>query len=89
MARRTVRITLPEGLHARPAAELAQLEPASCDFTLRGAGTEPVDGRCVLSVLALGVRAGEEVELVAEGDGARLVLDRAERILAAESLPAA
>lgn len=89
MVRRTVLITLPEGLHARPAARLAELAPDTSTLYVVVPGQEPIDCRCILSLLALGIRSGEEVELRAEGSDAQALLDRAEQILATEERPAA
>jgi phosphocarrier protein len=38
-------------------------------------GTEPVDARSILSVLALDARGGVVIVLTAEGDGADAALD--------------
>ena len=38
-------------------------------------GEEPVDARSILSVMGLGAKHGETVELTAEGDNADEVLD--------------
>jgi phosphotransferase system HPr (HPr) family protein len=89
MVTRTVLITLPEGLHARPAARLAELAGGEGTLQVVAPGRDPVDCACVLSVLALGVRSGETVELRAAGDDADALLDEAERLLVSESRPAA
>jgi phosphotransferase system HPr (HPr) family protein len=70
----TVRLTGPDGLHARPAAELALTAGrfrASLRVAARGKGA---DGRSVLDLLGLDASCGDELELVAEGpDAAELV----------------
>jgi phosphocarrier protein len=64
------------GLHARPAARFvkaAARQPVKVTVAKAGAG--PVDAASILDVLALDVRGGEEVVLVAEGDGAEQALE--------------
>lgn len=63
---RTVVVVNPQGLHARPAAEVAQLAsglPAA--VTIAG-----VDATSVLALMTLGSTAGTELEVVARGPGA-------------------
>ena len=63
---RTVVVVNPQGLHARPAAEVAQLAsglPAA--VTLAGD-----DATSVLALMTLGSTAGTELEVVARGPGA-------------------
>jgi phosphotransferase system HPr (HPr) family protein len=65
-----VTVTNPSGLHARPAAELARLAgslPSEVRLLLDG---RTVDAASVLSVMAAGVRAGQEVVVEVEGDEA-------------------
>jgi len=70
MAQRNVVIGSSVGLHARPAAlfvQAAARQPVK--VKIAKVGSDPVDARSILSVLALDARNGEEVVLSAEGEG--------------------
>jgi phosphocarrier protein len=73
-----VRVASLVGLHARPAAVFVQAVAASglavSISKPDDVGSLPVDARSILAVLALDVACGNEVELVADGDGADDVL---------------
>ena len=69
MPSRTTTIAAESGLHARPAAMFVQA------VKIGRPGEEPVDARSILSVMGLGAKHGETVELTAEGDNADEVLD--------------
>lgn len=82
-------VTLPSGvgLHARPAALFVQAASRTpTAVTLARPGEAPVDATSILSVLGLGVSAGEQVVLAAEGEDAERVLDElAEMLSTAEA----
>ncbi|MDQ1249578.1 MAG: phosphocarrier protein HPr [Actinomycetota bacterium] len=72
-----VTVTLPEGvgLHARPAAMFVQAATAApMPVTVGRPGDAPVDAKSILSVMGMGVKAGEVIVVTAEGDGAEDVL---------------
>ena len=76
MPSRTTTIAAASGLHARPAAMFVQAASKSgLPVTIGRPGQEPVDARSILSVMGLGAKHGETVELSAEGDNADEVLD--------------
>ncbi|MEJ2855089.1 MULTISPECIES: HPr family phosphocarrier protein [unclassified Saccharothrix] len=75
MPSRRVTIASPTGLHARPAkllTEAARKQPLV--IRIGRAEDHLVDASSILAVMSLGVRAGEEVLLTAEGDQADRVL---------------
>ena len=83
MPERRVVIGSKVGLHARPAAMFVQAaakQPVM--VTIAKSGGDPVDARSILSVLALDARGGDEVVLVAEGDGADEALDELAALVA-------
>ncbi len=85
MAQRTVAVASRVGLHARPAALFAQRAAATgVPVTIARPGGEPVDAASVLLVMSLGVPSGEEVTLVAEGEGADAALDDLVALLATD-----
>ena len=84
MPERRVVIGSKVGLHARPAAMFVQAaakQPVKVTIA-KAAGGDPVDARSILSVLALDARGGDEVVLVAEGDGADEALDELAALVA-------
>ncbi len=87
MASRRVVVTIPEGLHARPAAmfvKLAGEQPTPA--TIRRPDGAPVPGTSILSVMTLGVRCGDEVVLEADGPGGdAAVAALADRLTQAEA----
>ena len=80
---RTVTVVPEAGLHARPAAEFVETaDEYDGKITVSPAGSaESADARSMLAVTGLGVRAGDEVTLRAEGDDAEAALDALERVL--------
>ena len=61
-------IKAPEGLHARPAGELVKLAKSYTGTrTLISNGVREVNAASVLSVLSLGLKKGDEVEVKADG----------------------
>jgi phosphoenolpyruvate---glycerone phosphotransferase subunit DhaM len=79
-----VALTDPEGLHARPAAELVKLV-GRFSSTVRINGT---DARSLLAVLALGLRQGSEVRITAEGPDAADAVEAVRALLGPGSAPA-
>ncbi|MGN6444219.1 dihydroxyacetone kinase phosphoryl donor subunit DhaM [Amnibacterium sp.] len=75
---RTVELTDPEGLHARPAAALVRLVAGfDARVTVNGA-----DASSLLRVIALGLRHGERVRVRAEGAQAHEALAAVAALLA-------
>ena len=73
--RRTARVNLPHGLHARPAALVArEAAKFDCEVTVER-GERRASARSPISVMALGVRAGDEIGLCARGPDAAAALD--------------
>lgn len=68
MTSQKVTITAPNGMHARPAGELAKLVKglAPVRITFRTAAKE-VNAASMLALLSLGLKCGTEVEICAEG----------------------
>ena len=65
----------PTGLHARPASAWVEAARASGVRLRVRHGGESADPRSLVSLLQLGLRAGDRVTLSAEGAGARAALD--------------
>jgi phosphocarrier protein HPr len=72
-----VRVTLPRGvdLHARPAADFVRTALRFDSSITVAAGERAVDAKSLLSVLALGAKAGTELRLSADGEDAAPALD--------------
>lgn len=76
MPSQVVTIGSTVGLHARPAKLLATAaKAAGVAVTIGRPGESAVNAASLLSIMAMGAKCGESVEIsVAEGDGADLVL---------------
>jgi phosphotransferase system HPr (HPr) family protein len=70
-------VTLPAGvdLHARPAADFVRTAMGFAASIQVTAGEREADAKSLLSVLALGAKAGTELRLTASGDDADAALD--------------
>ncbi len=63
-ATRSTVINDPVGIHARPAAQFAQAAGASgCTVTIAKGDGAPVQADSILSVMGLGVKQGDTVEI--------------------------
>ena len=72
-----ITVTLPPGvgLHARPAAMfVGAAAKSSCTITIGRPGEPGVNAKSILAVMGLGAKAGEEMVLVADGEGADTLL---------------
>lgn len=76
---RTVVVSNPQGLHARPADLLVRLANQFGSTILIGRGGEMVDCKSILSLLTLGAAPGTELSLTAEGDDAKNAIDSIEQ----------
>ncbi len=75
MISRTVVVASSVGLHARPAALLAEaVDDSGVDVTIAFDGEE-ADAASLLEIMTLGVGHGDEVTLSADDDNAGAVLD--------------
>jgi phosphocarrier protein len=83
---RVVEVVPEAGLHARPAAKFVETaNEYDADITVApvadGESGEAVAASSMIAVTSLGVKNGEEVRLVAEGDDAEAALDALEDVL--------
>lgn len=82
MPERVVTVVPEDGLHARPASLFVETANDH-DATVRigRVDGDVVNASSMLAVTGLGVAAGDEVRIVAEGDDAEAALDALEGIL--------
>ncbi|MFD9542867.1 HPr family phosphocarrier protein [Streptomyces sp. NPDC060022] len=83
MYQRTVTVGSRSGLHARPASlfvQTATRQPVR--VTVARDGSDPVDARSMLSVLALAARHGDTLVLSAAGAGAQEAVEELAALLA-------
>ncbi|HEV2363524.1 MAG TPA: phosphoenolpyruvate--protein phosphotransferase [Caulobacteraceae bacterium] len=87
--RRALRVTIEHGLHARPAARLAQLAAAlAAEVTLEKGGRSAAAASAV-SVMTLGVGQGDDITIAARGPGAAAAADAVAGFLAGGPPPRA
>ncbi len=72
---RTVVVSSPQGLHARPADMLVRMANQFQSTITLGRGGESVDCKSILSLLTLGATQGTELFLKAEGDDAESAIE--------------
>ncbi|MBM6700125.1 HPr family phosphocarrier protein [Bifidobacterium pullorum subsp. saeculare] len=78
---RSVVVTDPVGIHARPASLFAQAVASSgCAVTIAKQGGTPVPAT-ILSVMGLGIKQNDTVTLTVDGDDADTVADSLAEIL--------
>ncbi|MGB7982865.1 MAG: HPr family phosphocarrier protein [Candidatus Nanopelagicales bacterium] len=82
MAEITVVLPPGVGLHARPAALfVGAASKTDCDVTIGRPGEPGVNAKSILGVMGLGAKAGEEMVVAAEGEGADELLANLKVIL--------
>jgi phosphocarrier protein len=82
MPERIATVVPEDGLHARPGATFVETAAESdADVQVGHTGGDLVNAASMLAVTGLGVEHGDEVRVVAEGEGAEATLDELERIL--------
>ncbi len=68
MITETLTIMAPDGLHARPAGELVRTVKSFAGTTVTLAtSARKVNAASMLSILSLGLKAGTEIEVAADG----------------------
>lgn len=75
VATRSVRISHPGGLHARPSLAVAQTARRFHSHITIAKGADVADAGQVLQLLTLGAACGAELTISAEGDDAEAALD--------------
>jgi phosphotransferase system HPr (HPr) family protein len=81
MAELTVTVRLPEGLHARPAAEIASICSTYASATVSKFGHSPVNAKSILNLLTLGAKAGETLIFRVDGANSEDALSRIELLV--------
>ncbi|MGV8091918.1 MAG: HPr family phosphocarrier protein [Mangrovibacterium sp.] len=74
MVSERITIQLKTGLHARPASRFTEFcKSFKSDIVLRSGGKQ-APGVSIIKLLALGLKYGSEVEIIAEGEDETLAL---------------
>ncbi|WP_022853848.1 HPr family phosphocarrier protein [Thermodesulfatator atlanticus] len=86
MVKRSIIIQNNLGLHARPAAKLAELTQRFNARVILKKGSQTADAASILDVLALACTKGSKVEIWAEGEEASLAVEEIAKLLTSENL---
>lgn len=82
MLKQTAKIAHAVGLHARPAAMLVKSVSASGKkVSISRVGQKSINAASMLSVLSLGLKQGEEVEITIEENDAQSLMDELVKLI--------
>ena len=81
-ARRTLRIDLPHGIHARPAARISALARATIAVLTIEKDGRSASARSLTGLLGLGVTHGDRIDIIARGPDADAAVDAMVSLLA-------
>lgn len=68
MITKTMTINLASGLEARPVALLVQIASQYESHIYVESGTKKINAKSIMGMMSLGLAAGEEITIVAEGE---------------------
>lgn len=85
MARGTIEVNHPEGLHARPAADFVKLANRFKSAVIVRVGSREANGKSIMSVMGLGANAGTRVDLDVQGEDADQAYEALETFLTGRS----
>lgn len=75
-------VNLPHGLHARPAAQLAQICSAAQSMVTIIKGDKSANGKGVLGILGLDIQQGEKITIQVEGQDEEELAEKIDHLLA-------
>jgi len=76
VAKRTVSVIHPQGLHARPAALFVQLAKRFTSRVTVKKGRKIVDGKSIMGLLTLAAHQGSRISIIADGADASDALEQ-------------
>lgn len=82
MTKITAVINVPSGLHARPANLLIKKASQFKSTIKIIKGDKEADGKRLLSILTLGVRQGESITIVADGEDEKEAIKALQKMIA-------
>lgn len=74
-------VPLEHGIHARPAALIANFAKTQAQEITVAAHGRSANARSAVSLMALGVKHGDKMTLIARGDGAAAALDQLKQVI--------
>lgn len=83
MITKKIKIQIQSGLEARPVAVLVQVASQFSSSIYVEAGNKKVNAKSIMGMMALGLDAGEEVVVSAEGDDETSAMADIEKFLSA------
>ena len=81
MTKRTVTIELASGLEARPIAMLVQLASSYESTIYVQSDNKKINAKSIMGMMSLGLCAGEELTVAAEGADEQTAVDNIEKFL--------
>ena len=83
MITKKIKIQIQNGLEARPVAVLVQVASQFNSSIYVESGAKKVNAKSIMGMMALGLDAGEEVVVAAEGDDETSAMEDIEKFLSA------
>lgn len=84
MTKRTVTIELASGLEARPIAMLVQLASSYESTIYVQSDNKKINAKSIMGMMSLGLCAGEELTVAAEGADEQTAVDNIEKFLSGQ-----
>ena len=81
MIQKNIKIQIPTGLEARPVAVLVQIASKYESSIFIESGTKKVNAKSIMGMMTLGLDAGEEITLSANGDDENAAMESIEQYL--------
>lgn len=81
MKKKIITVELPDGLEARPAAMLVQVASQYDSRIYLESGSKRVNAKSIMGMMTLGLDAGEEITLSANGDDENAAMESIEQYL--------
>ncbi|BCN32529.1 HPr family phosphocarrier protein [Anaeromicropila herbilytica] len=84
MVSKQITIKIPTGLEARPVALLVQVASQYESSIYVEAEEKKVNAKSIMGMMSLGLAAGEEVTVIADGDDEEVAMENIEKYLSSK-----
>lgn len=85
MVSRSMTVFIPSGMEARPVAMLVQVASRYDSRITIESGDKKINAKSIMGMMALGLAAGEEIKVSAEGSDESAAIDEIEKYLCSKN----